>query len=92
MVAQGSGHGQAARPDTEGSYRAPLHSTRAELPAKLSQALALGFVVIQSVVAAHLDMSDEMLRQRPDLLLNPMLMSLPLQSRSRRHHSPCKHV
>ena len=54
MVAQGSGHGQAPRPDTEGSYRAPLHSTGAELPAKLTQSLALGFVVIQSVVATHL--------------------------------------
>ena len=54
MVAQGSGHGQAPGPDTEGAYRAPLHSTGAELPAKLSQTLALGLVVIQSVVATHL--------------------------------------
>jgi hypothetical protein len=54
MVTQGSGHGEAPGPDTEGPYRAPLHSTGAELPAKLSQTLALGLVVIQSVVATHL--------------------------------------
>ena len=54
MVAQGSGHGEAPGPDAERPHRAPFHSTGAELPAKLTQTLALGFVVIQSVVATHL--------------------------------------
>lgn len=54
MVAQRARHGQAAWPHAQRPHGTPLHSAAADFAPRGLQARALGRIVVQAVVAAHL--------------------------------------